>query len=153
MEIDLFERWKEVEGVAMHFNELILGFRTQALAAVSVAGGISTAVLTKGEPDRLHFRLLGWVLGLLLALWAAIFFLDSLYYQKLLRGAVDEAKRLEAESAGALQMSTAIEMQFEGCWKGHHLFYSLPAVALLVGLTLCFWRGGKSKNSGSGPPS
>ena len=62
MEPDLFERWKEVEGVAMHFNELILGFRTQALAALGIAGGVGTALLTK-KPDRPHLVILAMVLG------------------------------------------------------------------------------------------
>src|SRR5687768_9888149 len=45
---DLFALWKEYEGIAMHFNDLLLKIRTQSLAAVAAFATIA-GVLLKGD--------------------------------------------------------------------------------------------------------
>lgn len=39
-ESDLFNVWKEYEGIAMHFNELIIRLRTHALGGVAAISAI-----------------------------------------------------------------------------------------------------------------
>jgi hypothetical protein len=103
--------WWQYEQVAMHFNQLIIQFRTQALGGV-VAAVVAGGVLAGKEADaadrnrvRRHF------FGFLLFAWTAAAFLDALYYQQLLRGAVDAL--ITYEKGCPFQLSTQIENHFD----------------------------------------
>jgi hypothetical protein len=56
------------------------------------------------------------------------------YYQRLLLGAVDEAKRLEGETGEAVQLSVKIEPRAKRSWYAVSgwAFYALPLAAMLV---------------------
>ena len=40
-----YSLWKEYQGVAMHFNDLLLRLRSQSLAAVAAFAAIASAIL------------------------------------------------------------------------------------------------------------
>ncbi|WP_045057133.1 hypothetical protein [Aliterella atlantica] len=42
---EIFQVWREYENIAMHFNELLIKLRVQALGAIAIIGTISTALL------------------------------------------------------------------------------------------------------------
>jgi hypothetical protein len=139
-----FDLWCKYEDMAMHFNDLILRLRFQALAGVA---GISAiiSVLGKGgsEGSSLTPAALGGVFTLLAVLWVAIWVLDRAYYDKLLTGAVDALCALEqaGDPCGPperIDISTRIEKRVNGPaseWfsDGRDRFYALVFVALLGG--------------------
>jgi len=144
----LLDAWERHEKIAMHFNDLILKVRIQALgtlAAVVTVGG----VLLKTVPPEQH---LPWgvvtsVFSILLAFWIAIWVLDFRYYNRLLLGAIDSLLALEdAINSGAkidFNMSHKIEdavvgraptHRDKGTLTGPFLFYLIVMVVLIVGI-------------------
>ena len=117
---DLFQVWKEYEGVAMHFNDLLMRLRTQSLAAVATFA-TATGVLLKAESVSGAYRW-GTLEGVFVALavvWIAVWILDFAYYNRLLRGAVDALIRVEqASQAGRylshIELSTVVELTVLG---------------------------------------
>ncbi len=96
--LDYFKVWKEYEGVAMHFNDLLIRLRTQALGGVAVIAAIAT-VIAKGDIGfELKWGILLISFILLTIFWIAIWILDLRYYNRLLLGAVDAILELENES-------------------------------------------------------
>jgi len=109
------EAWKEYEHVAMHFNDLLLRLRTQALAAVAAFTTIAGVLLTSASiGTQVRWEA---VLAVFLALtffWIAIWVLDLRYYNRLLLGAVEALLDIEEASSGkrrieGLSLSTLIE--------------------------------------------
>jgi hypothetical protein len=109
--------WAKYEDIAMHFNDLLIRLRTQALAAVAALITL-VGIFTKTEPENIH---LSWeiataVLIGLAVFWIAIWIIDFRYYNRLLIGAVVALKELEAESRKdkpslAINISTTIERE------------------------------------------
>ena len=145
------ELWKVYEDVAMHFNELIIKLRTQALGgitAISALAGIAVN-FTNGPATAEQWHIVSGILCFLLFAWVAIAVLDLCYYHTLLLGAVDALLQLERGSD--ITLSTAIEKRFgrgqpegseadssakrwffERAWP--LAFYLIVLVALLIGL-------------------
>jgi hypothetical protein len=42
---DVFKLWSKYEDIAMHFNELLIKLRVQALGGVTISGTLATAIL------------------------------------------------------------------------------------------------------------
>jgi hypothetical protein len=112
---DIEKLWVHYEHVTMHFNDLLMRLRTQALAAVAA---LSTLVGIFVNTDianlRADWQIAMFVFAALAAFWVAIWILDFAYYNRLLIGAVDALIELETESkssrcAGAIQLSTIVE--------------------------------------------
>ena len=145
--IDIFELWKEYEKIAMHFNELLIKLRSQALGVVA-AISVLVSVLLKGDAsEEFRWELLSGIFFLLILFWVAIWCLDFLYYNRLLLGAVDEILRLEKMSKTysrikEIHLSTVIEKaiteglpdtkQITIIHSGRHLFYIIVLLALLA---------------------
>ena len=151
--INIFELWKEYERVAMHFNELLIKLRTQALGGVAVIAAL-VGFLSRGEA-LVEFRwgILSGVFFMLTIFWIAIWCLDFRYYNRLLLGAVDELLRLEREShthshTKEIRLSTGIERAaFESMPKktlckeiflGRCLFYIIVFLGLLAASLFSF---------------
>lgn len=129
-----FELWSKYEEITMHFNELIIKLRVQALGGVTITGTIATA-LFKGDnnTDILKFLLPMYLLG-----WLAIYFLDIHYYDHLLTGAVNELLALEKKS-NDIKLSTNIEEEVrQGYFNGRQWFYGTVSIALLMA-TILLW--------------
>src|SRR5579872_154220 len=111
---NLFFVWKEYEGVAMHFNDLLIRLRTQALGGVAALAALA-AVMVRGDlAPLLRWSVLACAFFLLLLFWVAVWILDMRYYNRLLHGAVKALLEIEELSSrnqplSWLSLSTHIE--------------------------------------------
>ncbi len=89
-ESSTFVLWSKYEDVAMHFNDLIMKLRTQALAGLAgvvTVSGLAVSFTGKSVTATEWEVLFGTSAFLSLA-WLALFILDLGYYNRLLSGAV-----------------------------------------------------------------
>jgi hypothetical protein len=103
--------WDKYEQVAMHFNELLIRLRTQALGAVATivtAAGFLVSRESVAEP----WWAVSAVSVLLLIAWCTLWMIDVFYYSRLLRGAVNALLKIERESNGLIDLSTTVERLF-----------------------------------------
>lgn len=160
----LYKVWKQYEEIAMHFNDLLIRLRIQALAGVAA---LSTAVsiFVKADPNggTPNWQMATGVFFGLCMFWIAIWILDFRYYHRLLIGAVAALLSVEKLSETqtrihSIQMSTIIERSVAGSLKdrkkvslrertnlrlGIWSFYTIVLVALFVGFAFSFhkWTG------------
>lgn len=150
--VDFQSLWAKYEDIAMHFNDLLLRLRTQALAAIAAISTL-VGVFTKTDPAGAHsdwFVATGIFVALALC-WIAIACIDLLYYNRLLVGAVTALLELEADAQKSqfkgITMSTKIGSEFEGWWwrsdkssfTGVFLFYGIVLVLVLAGAGFSYW--------------
>lgn len=141
---DIFTVWKEYEAVAIHFNEIILKLRFQALGGVAALSALIGVVLKATLMPEHLWPVLSVSFAVLCIFWVALAILDIFYYNRLLLGTVDAILRLEDESGAQqkydrLELSTEIKRNVEGVgtkkWRaslrGPLAFYGLVLVALL----------------------
>lgn len=100
------ELWAKHEDIAMHFNDLAMRLRLQALAGVGAATLAAGGIFT--HQGQIDVRNLGRFLVAASVAWIAIWLLDQFYYQPLLKGAVEQIVRIETWTPG-LKLSTTIE--------------------------------------------
>lgn len=151
--LGLFAVWKEYEGVAMHFNDLLIRLRTQALGGVAALAALA-AVMVRGDlAPSIRWSVLACAFILLILFWVAVWILDLRYYNRLLHGAVKALLEIEALSRNnkpltGLALSTRIEETAERgiekapgentCFAGGRLtvwcFYGSVCLGLLTGL-------------------
>lgn len=145
--------WEKYEQVAMHFNDLLIRLRIQALAGVA-AISVVVGLFGKDANNGVSWELATVVFGLLIVLWIAIWVMDMLYYNRLLMGAVTAILDLEAISGDNLRtrkidLSTKIEQAVVGklakrdgasnplyVMRGPITFYVLILLALSAGFVL-----------------
>jgi hypothetical protein len=143
------ELWEKYEDIAMHFNDLIIRLRTQALAGVAA---LSTLVGIFAKTDLGSFsytwEIAGFVFSGLTLFWIAIWVLDFGYYNRLLIGAVAALLELEKLSATAtnapqIRLSTVVEdssrsgFKLRASWAGW-VFYIIVFGALVCGAVFSF---------------
>jgi hypothetical protein len=152
----IIELWVKYEEIAMHFNDLLIRLRTQALGGVATivtaAGFLATREGTSHSPDP--WGVVAWVSPLLLLAWGTIWIIDARYYSRLLRGAVVALPRLEDLSEGNIDFSHRVEevvtrrknvsfvdLEKQSSWPAH-LFYAPVAAFLVVAVlyTLLQWH-------------
>ena len=148
--------WKEYEGVAMHFNDLLMRLRSQSLAAVAAFAAIASALLRGSNDSGSLWGAMTGVFGLLILFWIAIWVLDLCYYNRLLMGAVQALISIEKDSAGSapvdrITLSTEIDKMVmntatfqseqKGSTWGVLVFYIIVTFALSVGMvaSACQW--------------
>ncbi len=161
---DLLEAWVKHEDIAMHFNQMILKVRIQALgalAAIITIGGIvlkafpqavGTASSSTVQASKMPWELAAGALSVLLVFWVAIWVLDFLYYNRLLKGAVDAILKLENEINSHKDIEIVMSHKIEdavrgrgqthldgGMIKGPLFFYLIVAMLLVLGIlfSLC----------------
>lgn len=131
-----FDVWKESEGIAIHFNQLLMQLRLRALAAVGFI--VSLAGLAgKTASGEINWIMMSVVLGVLLVSWIAIFLIDNFYYKQLLLGAVEAILELEDSTAGEdikLNLSKKVGAKASAEWPVYW-FYGLTG-AMLFGLMI-----------------
>jgi hypothetical protein len=115
-----FAVWLEYEKIAIHFNDLILRLRIQALGGVAAISALAGLVVNEKVPADLRWKVLGFAFSVLTVFWLALAILDLCYYSRLLRGAV--AAILEVEKEGTPDwprpaISTLIETAADGSDK------------------------------------
>lgn len=115
----IFELWKKYEDITMHFNDLLIKLRTQALGAVAALTTI-IGIFAKGAgAAHSNWQMVTFAFAILLVFWLAIWALDFCYYNRLLIGAVEALWKLEVESKNnqriqCIDMSTTIETAVVG---------------------------------------
>lgn len=122
-EIKVQRLWEQYEGIAMHFNDLLIRLRTQSLAGVAAISAVVGIFTKEGGAGDIH---LDWTIAeaIFLAMsgfWIAIWCLDMGYYNRLLVGAVDAIETLEnktanGEFAGEIDLSRTIIKTFGKDW-------------------------------------
>jgi hypothetical protein len=157
------ELWEKYEEIAMHFNDLIIRLRTQALAGVAALSTL-VGLFAKSDlgPFSYSWEIAGFVFLALALFWIAIWIIDFGYYNKLLIGAVAALLELEHESktnniAFEISLSTRVEQSVRGdlvfpdplslkqklrIWSGRWAFYIIVFVALIGGAMFSFCKHG-----------
>jgi hypothetical protein len=102
----LIEAWKKSEDVAMHFNELLMGFRLKAIGGIAI--GATIAVGLKLSDARIDHSIATVFFAVLATIWLLIWAAEFFYYYRLLAGAVDELLRIE-QRLGDVFLSHQIE--------------------------------------------
>ncbi len=153
-ETSIFEVWAKYEEVAMHFNDLILKLRIQALGAVAVIITLVGVISGKGTMGETQWGFLATTFAYLLLFWIAIFILDYFYYKRLLLGAVDALLQIEEESKkytklNSIYLSHKIDDAIYGVSPTHRrnetiwapvLYYLIVGLGLFVGLLVTFCK-------------
>ena len=105
---DVLELWKKYEDVAMHFNDLLMRWRLQAMGGL--AGLVTLAGFVVGDAATLDARYRAMLIlsGVLTFGWVGVALIDLFYYRRLLRGAVNALLAIE-KSHPTITLSTAIE--------------------------------------------
>ena len=114
---DIQSLWAKYEDIAMHFNDLLMRLRTQALAGIAAISTLA-GIFARTNPSAVNSEWLiaAAIFSALALFWLAIFCLDVFYYNKLLAGAVIALKKLESEiqtrQFTSIRMSTEIISEF-----------------------------------------
>jgi hypothetical protein len=90
--------WDKYEKIAMHFNDLIIKLRTQALAGVAALSTLVTLFAKSDVASSGAWGIAAFLFGGLCLAWVAIWIIDFSYYNRLLTGAVISIIRLEQRS-------------------------------------------------------
>lgn len=115
----LYVLWEKYEGIAMHFNDLIIRLRTQALGTVAAIATVVTILSKSGQLETFNWPMLTAVFFFLCVFWVAIWLLDFKYYNRLLLGAVYALMEIELRSkvqssTQFIDLSTKIELAAAG---------------------------------------
>lgn len=130
----VFALWSKYEEIAMHFNDLLIKLRVQALGGIAIIGTVATAFLKESHGDLTKYLL---PLSFLLSVgWLALYYLDVYYYNCLLSGAIKTIKQLEKGNL-SIQLSTNIvdevgSYKVFGKFSGRKMFYMLIFFMLLL---------------------
>ena len=144
------DAWDKQEKIAMHFNDLIIKVRTQALGALAAIITVGGALIhDKGSSNAIPWGLITGFFGILAAFWVAICILDFLYYDRLLLGAVDSLLRLEDQINARQPIDIVMSHKIEdavigippihlkrGTLTGPKLFYAIVFAILLIGFVV-----------------
>lgn len=154
------ELWEKYEEITMHFNDLIIRLRTQALAGVAALSTL-VGVFAKTDlgPFSYSWEIAGFVFLGLALFWIAIWILDFGYYNKLLIGSVAALLELERRSQTSnialdISLSTRVEESVRGdlvfpgaLTRGQKMhivfarwaFYMIVFTALIAGASFSFY--------------
>jgi len=157
----ILDVWNKYEKIAMHFNDLIIKLRTQALAGVAALSTVVTLFAKSDAASSGVWGLAAFIFAGLCLAWIAIWIIDFSYYNRLLTGAVMSIVRLEERSKISsfvrhIDMSTSIEAavandhqrpKFKQYLKlnwGRWAFYIIVFDALAAGFIFCVMEQIKS---------
>jgi hypothetical protein len=145
----VLDQWYKYEQIAMHFNDLLMRFRTQALAGMAAIGTLA-AVLVSAK--GISASCLPGFFAVLTFLWIAAWVLDAAYYSLLLKGAVKAIKDFERQTRPEggrerIRLSTTIDETTTSKWSHRvHVFYGIVTGALCL-LTAFTWRSIRLESS------
>lgn len=132
------ELWKKYQDIAVHFNDLIMRWRLQAI------GGLATLVTVSGfvvDTDDLivRYRAMLILSGMLASVWIGVAAIDLFYYRNLLKGAVDSLLALEKEHP-TIRLSTDIENAASMGARWMPVLFYLAGLAPLIGVGWWAWK-------------
>ena len=164
------DAWKAVVQVQQHFNDIGLKVRGLAITLLTAVLGAATVALKEGtRVDVLGagVRLGSLVLAMGLVIWMLFYFVDQIWYHRLLLGAVKQGELLEdllKETVPGIGLThgisamSAYTFRFFGTkWVLHSRhklkFFYLGVAALLLALAITSQFGVLSqKNVAPAPP-
>jgi hypothetical protein len=125
--------WEKHEDVAMHFNDLIMRWRLQAIGGL--AGFVTLAGFVVGDAasPQVRYRAMLILTTVIAFAWVAVGAIDLFYYRRLLQGAVDAIIELERKSS-LLNLSTRIEAFAVSGSKWSPWVFYLAGLAPLLGI-------------------
>jgi hypothetical protein len=147
----IFKVWDKYETIAMHFNDLLIKLRMQAIGGVAAIATIVAVIGNTSSENSFNWAIMAGVFFFLCVFWTAIWVLDFKYYNRLLLGAVDALFEIEKLSKTTthieeLKLSHKIEGAVIGSNKkidkilhkklsfGRQWFYRIVFFGLLIGL-------------------
>jgi hypothetical protein len=131
-----FARWLEYEKIAMHFNDLLIRFRLQAVGGIAAVGAVAGVMVSDKGSAESRYQVAAATLSLLAVAWIALAALDIFYYRLLLRGAVETIRNLEDTFPPGYRLSRAIDKYADrGSKVCPPVFYALVLGALLLGIS------------------
>jgi len=151
----IFALWKKYEDITMHFNDLLIRLRTQALAAVAALATIIGIFAKETQQPHTSWEMVAFAFFFLFLFWIAVWVIDFRYYNRLLAGAVYALLKLEEQSKEKLyvrhiDMSTNIEEGVAGFLPknpkacqlnfGRWFFYSWVALTLAGGFSFALYQ-------------
>jgi hypothetical protein len=106
-----FELWVKYEDITIHFNDLLIRLRTQALGGVATIVTAAGFLASRQATNSAHqtWEAVALVSFVLLAAWGTVWVIDVNYYNRLLRGAVSALLNLEAKTENEIDFSHTVE--------------------------------------------
>jgi hypothetical protein len=127
--------WKTIIETQMHFNDLIIRFRSIVLTAFITLVGASVALRNTEKIDERQSLILFYILSVL---WVTAFIMDFCYYHRLLLGSVAQAMKFDeselGKRLGLFGLTTCISRVVHPPASKVMvvLFYGVPAIALAL---------------------
>lgn len=155
--IPIFEVWKKYENIAMHFNDLLIKLRTQAIGGVAAIATIVVVISKNANSLEFNWAIMASVFFFLNIFWVAVWILDFTYYNRLLLGAVDALLEIEKKSKTEttikeLNLSKKVENAVAGVGVkidqqlhcklsfGRRWFYLVVFVGLITGFSVSLFK-------------
>jgi hypothetical protein len=136
-----FQKWSKYEDIAMHFNDLLMRWRLQAMGGLATL--VTVAGFVVGDVESFQLRYSGMMILSITftVVWIGMATIDLCYYRRLLRGAVEAILALEGDSKNEIGLSTKVEaLAKKGGDRAPWFFYTCGLLPL-VGITLyAGWR-------------
>ena len=140
LDTNVIDLWKKYEDVAMHFNDLIMRWRLQAIGGL--AGLVTLAGFVVGDAATLAVRYRAMVIlsGVLSFAWIGVGLIDLFYYRRLLQGAVRAILLIERDNP-RIALSTLIENEAASASTvAPWVFYGCGLVPLLTIMIWAMWQ-------------
>jgi hypothetical protein len=132
----ILDQWQRYEAITMHFNDLLMRFRTQALGGLATVATLAGLLSKDAKSASAELPVFFFVL---LIFWIAAWQLDQRYYSKLLGGAVAELEEFEKATIEndrhRIGLSTTIERVVGGPSQSKAVvswFYGLITFGLVI---------------------
>jgi len=122
--------WSKYEDVAMHFNDLLMKWRLQAIGGLAALITLAGSVVGKIQNHDARYWGVILLATTFLFVWIGLATLDLFYYRKLLEGAVEELLSLESQIH--IKMSTTIERFAKAGGKHAPVFFYVLGAAPLI---------------------
>jgi len=135
------KEWEVIINTQMHFNDLIIKFRSIVLTAFITLVGASIALKKSSTIDETQLLAIILVLA---ALWVSAFVMDFFYYHRLLLGSVAQALKFDRSEVGkqyglfGLTSCISDSVHPPTSKVLVCIFFGIPVVAIVILLYLIF---------------